>query len=250
MSYLTQMAGLAVQNFVSAARRDGGARGGHPRHRPPLDERRSATSGATSTGRSSTSCCRSRSSSRVILISQGVPQTFQGTRRRRRCRARTRRSRAAPYASQDRDQAARHERRRRLQLELGRAVREPERVDELPRAARDPAHSRRRRSSCSGRWSTRARHAWMVFAAMFAMFAIGVAVNLPVGAARLAGAAQLRREHHAGPRSERRQHGRQGSPVRDRQHRDLDGRDERRVERLGERRLRRADARPAEPCRS
>ena len=58
MSYLTQMAGLAVQNFVSAAvgmavlaavvrgiaRRSSAAR--------------SATSGSTSTARSSTSCCR------------------------------------------------------------------------------------------------------------------------------------------------------------------------------------------------
>ncbi len=60
MSYLTQMAGLAVQNFVSAGGRDGGARGGRARPRAPLARRRSATSGATSTARSSTSCCRSR----------------------------------------------------------------------------------------------------------------------------------------------------------------------------------------------
>jgi K+-transporting ATPase ATPase A chain len=64
MSYLSQMAGLAVQQFVSAgvglavvaaiirgiARRGGGVGLGN--------------TGATSTARSSTSCCRSRSSSR------------------------------------------------------------------------------------------------------------------------------------------------------------------------------------------
>ena len=42
------------------------------------------------------------------------------------------------------------------------------------------------------------RHAWMVFAAMFAMFAIGVDVGVRDRAARLAGAARLGREHHPG----------------------------------------------------
>ena len=63
MSYLTQMAGLAVQNFVSAAvgiavlaAVSAGSRAAR--------RTRSATSGSTSTARSSTSCCRSRSSSR------------------------------------------------------------------------------------------------------------------------------------------------------------------------------------------
>ena len=58
------------------------------------------------------------------------------------------------------------------------------------------------------------RHAWVVFAAMFAVFAIGVGVNLPAEQHGSAGAAQLRREHHAGQRPERRQHGRQGGPLR------------------------------------
>ena len=47
--------------------------------------------------------------------------------------------RARPCRLADRDQAARHERRRLLQLELGRPVREPDRALELPRDARDPA---------------------------------------------------------------------------------------------------------------
>ena len=64
-----------------------------------------------------------------------LPRPRDGAHARGRAR---RRSRAAPPLA-DRDQAARHERRRLLQLELGRAVREPERADELPRGARDPS---------------------------------------------------------------------------------------------------------------
>ena len=78
MSYLTQMAGLAVQNFVSAGGRDGGARRRRARDRAPLDRRARQLLASTSTARSSTSCCRSRSSLAVILISQGVVQTFHG----------------------------------------------------------------------------------------------------------------------------------------------------------------------------
>ena len=64
-----------------------------------------------------------------------------------------------------------------------------------------------------GRMVLARRHAWAVFAAMFAVFAIGVAITCR-RAARLAGAAQLRREHHAAARPERRQHVRQGGPLR------------------------------------
>ena len=73
------------------------------------------------------------------------------------------------------------------------------------------------------------------------MFAIGVADRAPLRATRLAGPPRLRGEHHAGRRLERREHVRQGSAVRHRQHRDLGGRDDERLERVGERRLRRAD---------
>ena len=74
-AYLTQMLGLDVQNFVSAATGmavlvaliRGFARA--PR-------RRSATSGSTSRAARSTSCCRCRSSLALVLVSQGVVQTF------------------------------------------------------------------------------------------------------------------------------------------------------------------------------
>ncbi len=76
MSYLTQMLGLTVQNFVSAA--SGMAvlvaliRG----FQRAVVRRRSATSGSTSRARRSTSCCRCRSLGAVLLVSQGVVQTL------------------------------------------------------------------------------------------------------------------------------------------------------------------------------
>ena len=63
LSYFSQMAGLAVQNFVSAAVGIAVRDRVHPRARRALGPRASATSTATSSGRSSTCCCRSRSSS-------------------------------------------------------------------------------------------------------------------------------------------------------------------------------------------
>ena len=65
-----------------------------------------------------------------------------------------------------------------------------------------------------GRMVLARRHAWAVFAAMFVVFAIGVGVNLP---AEQHGSAVLRNSGvniTQGQRPERRQHGRQGGPLR------------------------------------
>ena len=70
----------------------------------------------------------------------------------------------------------------------------------------------------------------------------------PRGAARLAGPTGLWREHHRRRRLERRQHVRQGGPLRDRVHRQLGGRDDERLQRLGQRRPRRTHTRRAAPC--
>ena len=48
-----------------------------------------------------------------------------------------------------------------------------------------------------GRMVLARRHAWVLYAVCFTIFAVGVGIALPGRAARLAGAAQLRREHHA-----------------------------------------------------
>ena len=75
----------------------------------------------------------------VILLSQGVVQTFHGHATATTLQGAHADDRARPGRLADRHQAARHERRRLLQLELVRAVREPDRALELPRDARDPA---------------------------------------------------------------------------------------------------------------
>ena len=249
MSYLTQMAGLAVQNFVSAAvgmavlaavvrgiaRRSAGTLGNFW-----VDLYRSLV---------------------YILLplaivvavhpdlagrAADVPRARDGARR---SRARTQTIARGPVASQIAIKQLGHERRRLLQLELGRPVREPDRPLELHRDALDPAdpggagvHVREdgaRATACVDgvRLDVRRLRARRR--------------DQPArGAARLGGAAQLRREHHAG-------HGQSGGNMADKEvrfglaeHVDLDGRDERRLERLGQRRLRRADARSAARCRS
>ena len=79
----------------------------------------------------------------IVLVARASCRRSQAPRRRPPSRARSSRSPAA-RPPPGRDQAARHERRRLLQLELGRPVREPERAHELPRDALDPAHPGRR----------------------------------------------------------------------------------------------------------
>ena len=59
MSYLTQMAGLAVQNFVSAGGRDGGARGGRARPLAALPRRARQLLAGPLPLAASTSSCRS-----------------------------------------------------------------------------------------------------------------------------------------------------------------------------------------------
>ena len=96
MSYLTQMAGLAVQQFVSAAVGMAVLVAVDPRVRAAVRRASSATSGSTSTGRSSTSCCRCRSILGADPALAGRAADLLRPRdRARRSRARRRRSRAA-----------------------------------------------------------------------------------------------------------------------------------------------------------
>ena len=76
MGHLVQMAGLAVQNFVSAAVGIAVAvaliRGLHPlAHRPARQ-----LLGRPGPRRASASCCRSRSSAAVVLVALGAVQNF------------------------------------------------------------------------------------------------------------------------------------------------------------------------------
>ena len=137
LSYSSQMFGLAVQNFVSAAvgiavrsRSSAGA----PRGRP----RSSGTSTPTSRARCSTSCSRCRCSRGLFLPSQGAapePRRAHDLHHPHRPRAD---ARPRPCRLPGGDQAARHQRRRLLQRQLGDAVREPHLAHELRRDADDP----------------------------------------------------------------------------------------------------------------
>ena len=78
MSHLTQMVGLAVQNFVSAA---AGMATVAALIRglvaaPGVDDRQLL--GRPDPHRRCASCCRCRSSSPLVLVSQGVIQNFDG----------------------------------------------------------------------------------------------------------------------------------------------------------------------------
>ena len=77
MSYLTQMLGLTVQNFVSAATGMADAGRAHPRLRAALGRDDRQLLGGPDPHARSTSCCRCRSSLALVLVSQGVVQTFK-----------------------------------------------------------------------------------------------------------------------------------------------------------------------------
>ena len=150
LSYLTQMLGLTVQNFVSAAtgmavlvalirgfsRKTTTDLGnfwvdldsGHALHPPPALDRLRARPGLA--GR--------RPDFRPYASAQ-LLRSDEGRRRQDGHRASSRSARCVA----DHHQAARHERRRVLQRELGAPVREPDRPLELRRDVLDPPHSRR-----------------------------------------------------------------------------------------------------------
>ena len=219
MSYLTQMAGLAVQNFVSAAVGmavlaavvRGIARRSRERDRQllarPLPLARLHPAAARD---------RPRRDPHVAGRRADVPRP----RHRDDAPGRAPDDRARPRRVADRDQAARHERRRLLQLELGRPFENPNGLSnflELLAILLIPAGQ----VFMFGKMVGARRHAWMVFAAMFAVFAIGVGVNLP---AEQHGSQVLRNSGvniTAGARPERRQHGRQGGSLRARPRRPL-----------------------------
>ncbi len=82
-----------------------------------------------------------------------------------------------------------------------------------------------------GRMVFARRHAWVLYAVCFTIFALGVAIAFP---AEQHGSQVLRNSgvnitHSATPG--RREHDRQGDPLRHRQHRALGNRDDRRLER-------------------
>ena len=243
MSHLTQMAGLTVQNFVSAAvgiavavaliRGLVRAQADDDREllgRPHADDRRA-------------SCCRWRSSFALVFVEPGrraePARPGRGDARvERRRRRRSPRARRQPGG----DQGARDERRRARQRQLGAPVREPERAS--------------RTCSRCGRCSL------IPFALTFTFGRIVEGPAPGLGDLRGDVRALDRRggelatafESHGNPRSiargTRREHGGQGGPLRRRRIGPLRRVDDRHLDRRGRSPRTTASRRSAAPCRS
>ena len=178
--------------------RHGGARRGDPRLRAAAARTSSATSGGTSPGRCSTSCCRCRSSARCPRLPGRDPDAQRLRVASRRRSAARPDPRARPGGLADRDQAARHQRRRLLQRQQRDAVREPDRVLELRRGALHPADPGGADRAPSAAWSATAARAGRCTRRCCDVLVGGDRGRLRRRAARLAGAARGR--HRRWPR--------------------------------------------------
>ena len=141
MSYLTQMAGLAVQNFVSAAAGIAVALALIRGHRPPARGHCRQLLGGPD-ARRPVRAAADLVVAALVLVWQGVPQNLNGydsATGLEGARRRSPRARSPPGG----DQGAWHQRRRLLQRQLRPPVREPQRAHELRRDARDPGDPRR-----------------------------------------------------------------------------------------------------------
>ena len=172
MTYFSQMAGLAVQNFVSAGRRHRRRRRADPRHRR-APRRPAQTLGnfwqRPHAGDALRAAADRRSSARCVLVSQGVAADARAATRRRP-------SARGPGRLAGGDQGARHQRRRLLQRQLGDPVREPDRVLELRRDVPDPVHPGLADRTTYGRMVGNRRQGWAIFAAMSLLFIVSVAI--------------------------------------------------------------------------
>ena len=154
MSYLSQMLALTFQNFVSAAVGIAVADRDDPRDSRAPAPTTSGTSGATS-------CAACVYVLLPLAVLVAIVLMTPGRRRRpsapsassHRIQGVRPVDRAGPGREPDRDQAARHERRRVLQRELRAPVRERDAAVELRRDVRDPAGSPPRSPTRSARWS-------------------------------------------------------------------------------------------------
>ena len=185
MSYLTQMLALTVQNFVSAATGmavlvaliRGFARQNVQTHRQLLgrpDAHHAVHPAAAVAGARAGARVAGRGADLLRLSDRaagGVGRVRQSQARRRRPAAQGRQGqsghregdaegtgdRRRPGRLADRDQAARHQRRRLLQRQLGASVREPDAAFELPRGAGHPADPGGAVLHLRRWWATRAR---------------------------------------------------------------------------------------------
>ena len=141
LTYFAQMAGLTVQNFVSAAVgiavlaaviRGFAARSGAALGNFWVDLVRI----------SFYILLPISFIAALVLVSQGVIQTLDGSQTIHTIAGGTQTMALGPGRLPGGDQGARHQRRRLLQRQQRLPVREPERADQHPRAAADPDRSR------------------------------------------------------------------------------------------------------------
>ena len=178
MTYFSQMAGLAVQNFVSAA----------VGHRASLialirGARRAAAARRT-LGNFWQDLVRTLL---YVLLPLSIVARAGARLPGRDADARplrdlhplagaTQHARARPGRLAGGDQGARDQRRRLLQRQLGDAVREPDRALELPRDVADPADPRVADLRPTGAWSATAARAGRSSRRWSMLFVVGVAV--------------------------------------------------------------------------
>ena len=152
MSYLTQMLGLDRAELRVGGDRHGGARRADPRLRAHARARRRQLLGRSDAQHALRAAAAVDRAGAVPRVAGRRADVRRATRPRScstptdapptaRHGRRAGRIALGPGRLADRDQAARHQRRRLLQRELGASVREPDAALELPRDARDPADS-------------------------------------------------------------------------------------------------------------
>ena len=251
MSHLTQMAGLAVHNFVSAA---AGAAVAVALIRG-LVRRRTHTLGnfwvdlVRTTD--SASCCRWRSSFALVLVSQGVIQNFHAAKTVTTVDGPDADDPGRPDRQPGGDQGARQERRRLLQRQLGAPVREPEPDHQHPRdlaAPRDPVRVHRGRS---GRWPGTRSRASRCSRAMFVLWlAVAAGRHAVRGRTATRSSTAVGVDQTVTVDAVRRQHGGQGDALRPADVGPVRGVDDRHVDRLGQLACTTASRRSAARCRS
>ena len=215
MSYLVQMAGAG-----GAELRVGGGRHrrrdcADPRLRAARDEHDRELLGRHDARDAATCCCRSPSSPRWCSCSQGVDPELPPVHGRQDGRRRDADDRAGTRGVAGSHQAARHERRRLLQRQLGAPVREPDAVHE---SRSDPADLRPRRGPHLHVRPHGQGHAPGLGALL------GDGGHVPAGRLRrLSGraggqsdAGEAGRRERSDRRAAGREHGRQGDALRDR----------------------------------
>ena len=235
MSYFSQMAGLTVQNFVSAGGRDRRRGGADPRDRLALgQEPRQLLAGPRAHG-PVRAACRSRSSSRSCSSSRARSRTSRTTCMAHTLTGGSQSIAQGPVASQEAIKELGHQRRRLLQRQLRAPVREPVRVHEPGRDAAGADHPGGDRvhvrpdvgQAPPGLRDLRDDDDHVPRRGGRRVHRRG---------ARLAGAARGRPPHGRDPRLGRRQHGGQGAALRDRRLGAVRRRHDRHLVRRGEQR--------------